>query len=115
MKLLGEGCNTGHGNLDKEEKEGLKSLQKWINSGELVVAQADKSGKFCILTRDQYLTAAEVHIKNDKEIGLEESKMIENTLNGYMRWWAEMTHLSDNWDQRDRSVKNLLHQSRSII
>ena len=87
----------------------MKSLQKRIKSGELVVAQTDKSGKFCILSRDQYLAAAEVHIKNDKEIGLEESKMIESNLNGHMRWWAEMTHLSDNWDQRDRSVRNLLN------
>ena len=30
MKLLGEDCKTSHDNLDREEKEGLESLQKRV-------------------------------------------------------------------------------------
>jgi hypothetical protein len=51
MKLLGEDCKTSHDNLDREEKEGLESLQKRVKAGELVIAQTDKSGKFCVLTK----------------------------------------------------------------
>ena len=50
MKLLGEGCKLTHDNLDREEKEGLKSLQEGVKSGELIITQTDKSGKFAVLT-----------------------------------------------------------------
>ena len=40
--------------------------------------------------------------------------MIENHLNGHMRWWAEMTGLSDNWNQRDRAVRNLLNHGLAV-
>ena len=114
MKLLSEGCKTSNENLDCEEKEGLKSLQKRVKSGELIIAQTDKSGKFAVLTREQYLEAAAVHTKNDKVIDLEESRKIENHLNGHMRWWAEMTGLSDQWDQRDRAVRNVLNHGLAV-
>ena len=26
-----------------------------------------------------------------------------------MRWWAEMTQIGDNWDQRDGIVRNLMN------
>ena len=48
-----------------QEKEGLKSLQQRVKSRELIIAQMDKSGKFAVLTRDQNLEAASVHIKDD--------------------------------------------------
>ena len=114
MKLLGEDCKTNHDNLDREEKEGLESLQKRVKTGELVIAQTDKSGKFCVLTKEQYMEAATVHIKDDRKLSLEESRMIENHLNGHMRWWAEMTCLSDNWNQRDRAVRNLLNHGLAV-
>jgi hypothetical protein len=98
-----------YNNLDQEERRGLKSLQKRIKAGELIVAQTDKSGRFSVLSRKQYIEAGEVHTMKDKQIGTEESKMIEHHLNGHMRWWAEMTGIGDNWDQRDRSVRNLLN------
>ena len=114
MELLSEGCKKSHENIDIEEKQGLKSLQERVEKGELIVAQTDKSGKFAVLTREQYIEAATAHIKNDREIDLEESKKIENHLNGHMRWWAEMTGLSDNWNQRDRAVRNILNHGLAV-
>ena len=35
--------------------------------------------------------------------------MIENNLHCHIRYWAEMTHIGDSWNQRDRSVRNLLN------
>ena len=72
MKLLSEGCKASKENLDREEKEGLKSLQQRVKAAKLIIAQTDKSGKFAILTKDQYLEAAAVHSTDDKEIGLDE-------------------------------------------
>ena len=99
----------GYDNLDMEEREGLKSLKERIKAGDIIICATDKSGRFAVLSRKQYIEAGEEHTKNDKEINLEESKAVERELNGHMRWWADMTGLGEHWNQKDRSVRNLLN------
>ena len=62
VKKLGEGCERGQDNLTPGERRGLKSLKKRVNEGEIIVCQTDKSGRFCVLTRDQYLEAGQAHV-----------------------------------------------------
>ena len=52
-KKLGEDCEDGKDNLTAGERRGLKSLKKRVADGELIVCQTDKSGRFCVLTREQ--------------------------------------------------------------
>ena len=52
-------------NLTAGGKKGLRSLKKRVASGEVVICQTDKSGRFCVLTRDQYLEAGLEHTKKD--------------------------------------------------
>ena len=37
-----------------EEIDGIKSLQKRIQKGEIIVAETDKSGKLCVLEPSLY-------------------------------------------------------------
>ena len=60
-------------NLSVGERKAVKTLQKRAENGELQVCQTDKSGRFAVLTRQQYLEAGEALIKNDREIDLEEN------------------------------------------
>jgi hypothetical protein len=53
-------------NLNAKEKRGLKSLQKRVKSRELVVCQTDKSSRFFVLSREQYIKAGEIHTNKDK-------------------------------------------------
>ena len=55
-------------NLTRDEIIWLKSLKKRIDSGQLVVAQTDKSKKFAIITQEQYVASGLVHTKKDLEI-----------------------------------------------
>ena len=115
LALLGEGDDRkGYENLSSEEKIGLKSLQKRVSSGELVICQTDKSGKFAVLTREQYITAGSVHTSKDLEVSREVSENIERHLNGHMRWWAAMTNLSADWNQQARAVRNLLNHGLAV-
>ena len=65
IKKLGEGAEKGKDNLTLGEKKGLKSLKKRIDEGEITICQTDKSGRFCVLTREQYMEAGMEHVKND--------------------------------------------------
>jgi hypothetical protein len=85
VRKLGEGSEKGKDNLSMGERRGLKSLKKRVAEGELIICQTDKSGRFCVLTRDQYLEAGRVHVDKDKKIDLEDQKEIERAVNGHMR------------------------------
>ena len=112
VALLGE--NAGWDNLDHEEKLGIKRLQKRVKNGEIVVCQTDKSGRFSILTREQYVKAGEKHTSKDREVNDTESAQIERNLNGHMRWWAWMTNLGSEWKNEDRCVRNLLNHGLAV-
>jgi hypothetical protein len=57
MKELEEGAEKGMDNLSGAEKKGLRSLKKLVAAGVIIICQTDKSGRFCVLTRQQYLEA----------------------------------------------------------
>ena len=62
----GEGAEKGKDNMSMGARRGLKSLKKRVANGDIVVCQTDKSGRFCVLTREQYLEAGLVHTANDQ-------------------------------------------------
>ena len=74
-----------------------------------MVCQTDKSGRFCVLTRDQYLQAGMVHTKNDKKVTTEEQEEIERAVNGHVRWWGAIWDLGSAWSQESRCLANLIN------
>ena len=72
VKELGESSEKGKDNLSGSEKRGLRSLKERVGSGEIIVCQMNKIGRFCVLTRQQYLE----HTKNDMKITQEDQEEI---------------------------------------
>ena len=109
VKKLGQDCEKGKDNLTAGEKRGLKSLKKRVAAGEIIICQTDKSGRFCVLTREQYLEAGLEHTKNDRMIDQDEQEEVQRAVNGHMRWWGVIWSLGSNWSQEARCVNNLLN------
>ena len=57
-------------NLTEEEARGLKKLQKRVKDGSLVVVRTDKSGRFSVMSMEEYERAGAVHTRNDVEVNL---------------------------------------------
>ena len=55
--------------LNKNEILALKSLKTRIKTGQIIVSQTDKSSRFSVMSRTQYLESGQIHTKNDKKIG----------------------------------------------
>ena len=109
VKKLGEGSEKGKDNLTRGAKKGMKSLKKIVADGEIIVCQTDKSGRFCILTREQYREAGNVHASKDMKVDVEEQAEIERALNGHMRWWNVIWGQGEGWSQESRCLANLLN------
>ena len=62
---------SGSSNLSQAEVRGLKSLQKRVASGELIVTETDKSKRFCVLRKNQYVEAGRKHVEKDVVVSSE--------------------------------------------
>ena len=58
-------------NLTSQEDKGLKKLRKRVQDGVLVVVRTDKSGRFAIMSMEEYERAERVHTDKDVEVDLD--------------------------------------------
>ena len=94
-------------NLNKKERTGLESLLKRVKNNEIVITPTDKSGRFAVLTAQQYLEAGSVHTSKDDEISWREVKYLRNQVNDHMAWLRGVFKYCDKTDS-DRMAANLV-------
>ena len=87
----------------------MRSLKKREASGDIIVCQTEKSGRFYVLTRQHYLEAGWKHTGKDRKISLEDQGEIKRSLNGHMRWYGSIWNLGSNWSQEARCLRILSH------
>ena len=61
-------------NLTAKERKGLDSLKRRVKEKEISVCRTDKSGRFAVLSHEQYVRAGEIHTCKDREVYIEETK-----------------------------------------
>ena len=70
--------------IDREEVAAMKKLKKRVSDGELIICQTDKSSRFSVLSRKQYLDSGKQHTEKDKKITWKEAKYIQGQLNSHL-------------------------------
>ena len=79
--------NKGKENLTKDEKEGLRSLQK---RNDVIIFQTDKSSRFSADTKENYVAACSKHVEGDKIITEEEYQQLINDVNAHATMWTKI-------------------------
>ena len=82
----------------------MNKLRKRVKNKEIVIFQTYKSGRFAVLTYEQYIKDGNAHTVKDREINLDKTEEIQRILNGHMRHWSKILNLRAEWDQEDRSI-----------
>ena len=93
-------------NLSNNEKKGLKSLLKRVKNDEIVITPTDKSGRFAVLSLEQYVKAGNKHTDKDESISWSRLKYLRNQVNNHVWWISRIMGYSKNTDQ-DRMNNNL--------
>ena len=75
-------------NLSPSELRCLKSLQKRVADGSIVICESDKSAKLCVLSKEQYIAAGLKHCKNDFEVS--DVKRLQTYVNANVQWLHEI-------------------------
>ena len=84
-------------NLQKEDKESLRELQKNVKDKKIVVFTTDKSGRFTIDTPQNYEKAVMKHTEKDEEITEDNKvKQIENKVNQHMKQISRIFRIGEN-------------------
>ena len=93
-------------NLNPNEKKGLKSLLKRVKDDEIVITPTDKSGRFALLSLEQYVKAGNKHTDKDELITWSRLKYLRNQVNSHVWWISRIMGYSKNTDE-DRMNNNL--------
>ena len=93
-------------NLNPNEKKGLKSLLKRVKDDEIVITPTDKSGRFAVLSLEQYVKAGNKHTDKDELITWSRLKYLRNQVNSHVWWISRIMGYSKNTDE-DRMNNNL--------
>ena len=101
-------------NLTAGEERGLKSLKKRVASGEIVICQTDKSGKFALMTMADYIYAGSKHVKGDQEVDIEYVNQNQRILNAHCSMWLRIFLVGKNWGHQDRHREAKIHHSLSV-
>ena len=78
--------DDSNSNLTKAEQAGMKSLKARVQSGDIVITETDKSKRFCVLTREQYLQSGHKHTLNDREITTDDLAKLQKNVNDHCHW-----------------------------
>ena len=89
-------------NLSKLELLGMKSLQKRVKNGELIVTETDKSNRFCVLKSSQYYEAGQKHVVKDQKESHEQARAIQKVVNDHSYWLRKIFGLGIEWGHEDR-------------
>ena len=92
----------------------MKSLKKRVENGELVVTETDKSKRFCLLTREQYLESGKKHVQKDVEIQPHDLLQIQSNVNTHCEWLSQIFNVGANWEQSERAGNNFIDKSESV-
>ena len=98
-------------NLSHNQTKGLKSLRNKISSGDIVIYQTDKSGRFSVDTIENYKEAVSCHVGGDTVITIKEHKMIEEIANAHARCWVRILGAGTHQDDQKRIKKNFLSRN----
>ena len=104
----------GNSNLTKEEQDGLKSLRKRVKDGEIMITETDKSKRFSVLTREQYIDSGKKHTEKDILVNKEQIHKVQKYVNDHCDWMREIFMCGTNWNHCERVAGSMDDNSEAV-
>ena len=101
-------------NLSDEQTKAIKDLNTKIKNEDLVCLETDKTGKFALDTKKNYITKVQKHIEKDAIISIKEVGRIERKLNEHADHATKMVMAGENTDQKGRIKSNFKTKDNQI-
>ena len=101
-------------NLTRSEYAGMKSLQKRVLNGEIILTETDKSKKFCVIKSEQYLASGQKHTKKDLKISYDQVKTIQKIVNDHSSCLQKIFGIGASWGHEDRLSNSMTDRGEVV-
>ena len=103
-------------NLEKDEREGLVSLKKKVETQESVVFQTDKSGRFnfSVDSIENYKTTSQPHIRDSVVITKDEHDRFQQLINAHSVSWVRILNAGEETNNEVRIKNNMLNSDSQV-
>ena len=101
-------------NISKEELRGLKTLKKRVKNEEIVVLPTDKSGRFGVMSMENYMRAGSKHTGKDEKVEMSVVTKTQNELNGNMSMAIKFFRIGHLWKHGERVRSTMINNSLAI-
>ena len=81
---------------------------------EVIILHTDKSGKFAVTSREEYLKMGSVHTKKDRVIGRKEIIEIEKQINGHATFLCRVLGTGDANGQKPRVIESKVCRAEAL-
>ena len=111
-----ENCNHKNEqkpNLTREESAGLKSLQRRVKEGEIVILRTDKSSKLAVTNMETYIEMGKKHTGKDEIVSMEEVREREKIVNGHTAMMIKITGMGSVWGHGPRMRSSKMTSSKN--
>ena len=100
-------------NLTQMEIRAMKSLKDRIKHGDIIVSQTDKSSRFAVLTKAQYLQSGKTHTSKDKKISWKDIRFLQSQVNSHVWWLCNILGYGAKTDSQ-RVLRNKKNNSLEV-
>ena len=94
-------------NLEKNEKEGLVSMKKKVQSQESVVFQTDKSGRLSVDSMGNYRAVSQPHVVDSVLITKDEHNRLQQLINAHSASWVRILNAGSETNNETRIKNNI--------
>ena len=75
-----------------------------------MIATSDKSNRFVVLKKSQYINSGEKHVSGDQEIQANDIKQFQDLLNAHTSWIVDIFSVCSSWGQEERMHRNTIEK-----
>ena len=101
-------------NLEKNEKEGLVSMKKKVQSQESVVFQTDKSGRLSVDSMGNYRAVSQPHVVDSVLITKDEHNQLQQLINAHSAFWVRILNAGSETNSETRIKNNMLNSDSQV-
>ena len=100
--------------MNQEETRGLKSIQKRIKERDLIILKTNKSCKYAVTSKAEYIAMGQEHIKNNRKLNRQEIIEMAETVNGHTRAWYQIWNSGQDHVHTSRIMESKTAHSENI-
>ena len=79
-----------------------------------MVLPTDKSGRFTLMTMATYIKAGETHMKEDKEMTVDDLRKKQKHLNGHVSMILKVIGTGENWEHQQSLRESMINEGISV-